>query len=170
LGVISLAAAIGICAAVTAWYFPRAGTKPLVHTGGLLILLIIATEVMGSYHQEPVLDQDRVVIAVAVQERQREILRKIEEKVRKSTPLSPEEQRELNETASLKLVTDAALLRGPIWPVFIAGAAFLYIWWLAIVTFDLTFVWHMYIRHSAAQRFLEQQVKEAKAIEVAGRA
>ena len=38
----------------------------------------------------------------------------------------------------------------PIWPVFIAGAGFLYLWWLGILVFDLAFMWHRYIRHSVA--------------------
>ena len=37
---------------------------------------------------------------------------------------------------------------GPIWPVILALCALLYLWWLAALLFDLTFVWHWYIRHS----------------------
>lgn len=37
---------------------------------------------------------------------------------------------------------------GPIWPVFLATVAFLYLWWLAALLFDLVFIWHLYIRHS----------------------
>jgi len=36
----------------------------------------------------------------------------------------------------------------PLWPVAMGGAAFLYLWWLAILVFDLAFVWHRYIRQS----------------------
>lgn len=38
----------------------------------------------------------------------------------------------------------------PVWPVVLAGFAFLYLWWLGILMFDLTFVWHRYIRRSVA--------------------
>ena len=38
----------------------------------------------------------------------------------------------------------------PIWPVVLAGLAFLYLWWLGILLFDLTFIWHRYIRRSVA--------------------
>ncbi|MDB5958380.1 MFS transporter [Ramlibacter sp.] len=41
---------------------------------------------------------------------------------------------------------DAAL-----WPLVLGGAAFLYLWWLGILVFDLSFVWHRYIRHAVAQ-------------------
>ena len=40
------------------------------------------------------------------------------------------------------------------WPLVMAGAAFLYLWWLGILTFDLAFVWHRYIRNSAATETL----------------
>lgn len=49
--------------------------------------------------------------------------------------------------------------RGPMWPVFLAGAGFLYLWWLSALIFDLTFVWHRYIRHSVAVTRLRELVK-----------
>jgi hypothetical protein len=49
--------------------------------------------------------------------------------------------------------------RGPMWPVFLAGAGFLYLWWLSALIFDLTFVWHRYIRHSVAVTRLHELVK-----------
>ena len=33
-----------------------------------------------------------------------------------------------------------------LWPVVGAGSLFLYLWWLAALVFDLSFVWHRYIR------------------------
>jgi hypothetical protein len=36
-----------------------------------------------------------------------------------------------------------------VWPVFLGVAGFFYLWWLAALLFDLVFVWHRYIRHSA---------------------
>lgn len=38
----------------------------------------------------------------------------------------------------------------PLWPLFLAAAAFLYLWWLAALVFDLVIVWHYYIRSSVA--------------------
>ena len=35
---------------------------------------------------------------------------------------------------------------GALWPVFLATAAFLYLWWLAALILDLTVTWHWYIR------------------------
>jgi hypothetical protein len=37
----------------------------------------------------------------------------------------------------------------PVWPVILAGAIFLYLWWLAAHVFDLIVVWQHYIRSSA---------------------
>src|SRR5215510_3929791 len=37
--------------------------------------------------------------------------------------------------------------RGPVWPVWLATAFALYLWQTVILTFDLVFVWHRYIRH-----------------------
>ena len=47
LGVISVAWTIGVMAAVTSLHDPEYGTRPLVHTGGLVLLLIIACIVLG---------------------------------------------------------------------------------------------------------------------------
>lgn len=38
----------------------------------------------------------------------------------------------------------------PAWPVALAGAAFLYLWWLGILVFDLAFIWHRYVRNAVA--------------------
>jgi hypothetical protein len=37
-----------------------------------------------------------------------------------------------------------------VWPVLLAGAGFVYVWWLGILLFDLSFMWHRYIRGSVA--------------------
>ena len=42
-----------------------------------------------------------------------------------------------------------------LWPVILAAAAFLYLWWLAAHLFDLVFVWHRYIRTSLANKILK---------------
>ena len=48
----------------------------------------------------------------------------------------------------------AADVQHPAWPLVLAGLAFLYLWWLGILLFDLAFVWHRYIRNSVAVRTL----------------
>jgi len=41
------------------------------------------------------------------------------------------------------------------------GAAFLYLWWLAALVFDLAFVWHRYIRKAMAERHLHRWKKRS---------
>jgi len=43
---------------------------------------------------------------------------------------------------------------GPVWPVVLAAAAFLYLWWLAALLLDLVFVWHVYIRQSKTVTYM----------------
>jgi hypothetical protein len=43
---------------------------------------------------------------------------------------------------------------GPLWPVAIAAVFFFYLWWLVILIFDLTFIWHRYIRTSDVMKIL----------------
>jgi hypothetical protein len=45
---------------------------------------------------------------------------------------------------------------GALWPVLFAAAAFLYLWWIAALLFDLVFVWHVYIRHANALRRMDE--------------
>jgi hypothetical protein len=45
---------------------------------------------------------------------------------------------------------------GPLWPVFIATVAFLYLWWLGSLLFDLSFVWHLYIRHERVLQRMDE--------------
>lgn len=36
----------------------------------------------------------------------------------------------------------------PVWSIVLAGLLFLCLWWLGILMFDLTFVWHRYVREA----------------------
>ena len=51
--------------------------------------------------------------------------------------------------------------QGPIWPVFLAGAAFLYLWWLGALLFDLVVVWHLYIRSSLINTHIRAMMSPA---------
>lgn len=44
--------------------------------------------------------------------------------------------------------------RPAVWPVLLGGAAFLYLWWLAALIFDLGFVWQRYIRNALSNKRL----------------
>lgn len=41
-------------------------------------------------------------------------------------------------------------------PVLIGSAAFIYLWWLAVLVFDLTFIWHQYIRNALALERMQE--------------
>jgi hypothetical protein len=48
---------------------------------------------------------------------------------------------------------------GPLWPVALALAGFLYLWWLTALLFDLVFVWHSYIRFSLINERMRSMAK-----------
>jgi hypothetical protein len=52
------------------------------------------------------------------------------------------------------LLRESPTEKGAVWPVFLATAAFLYLWWLAALLFDLVFVWHNQIRTAKAVKAL----------------
>ncbi len=177
LAVIAVAWLIGLRAWRVSWLYPSLGTKPLVHTGGLIILLIVATEF--AFHRtnlsaeeraavdSGLRDGDRVAIARAVADEIQEAFSRITGVYRDREPArqgrNPDadlasDRRLVRDASGMQIVADAALDEGPVWPVVIAGAAYLYLWWLAIVLFDLTFVWHVYIRWAGAQRFVDTQL------------
>lgn len=57
----------------------------------------------------------------------------------------------------------------PVWPLALAGLAFIYLWWLGMTLFDLAFVWHRYIRRAIAQKSMAQwQGGVAPAVEPPG--
>lgn len=47
-----------------------------------------------------------------------------------------------------------------VWPILLGGAAFFYLWWLAALLFDLTLVWHYYMRWAAVADHLRTNMKE----------
>ena len=50
------------------------------------------------------------------------------------------------------------------WPVALAGALFFYLWWLGILLFDLSFIWHRYVREAVFVQTLRswRHQKDAK--------
>jgi hypothetical protein len=57
---------------------------------------------------------------------------------------------------TLQKVQPALTTHPSIWPVVLAGTAFLYLWWLATLLFDLGFVWQRYVRRSVVNDRLLQ--------------
>jgi glucose-6-phosphate-specific signal transduction histidine kinase len=52
----------------------------------------------------------------------------------------------------LALLKDDTTGEASLAPVLLALAGFLYLWWVAILLFDLIFVWHRYIRFGVAAK------------------
>lgn len=71
----------------------------------------------------------------------------------RAQPVSAAEFAQMLDDPRLKLVT----VHPPIWPVVLASAAFLYLWWLGALIFDLSFVWQRYIRNAV----LAHRIREA---------
>ncbi len=189
LEVILIAMAIGVAAWQVSWHYPRVGTKPLVHTGGLIILMVVVTQCL-SYSRtysdrhlalinEGLSKSDRLAVAYAVEYKVEAAFRKLAAGIRvpaagdrvasdgasggaggaPSGCCDTPEEKEVRDAAEMESVVAAAFDEGPIWPVFLAGPAFLYLWWLAILVFDLTFVWHLYIRWSEGEKTIRRRLR-----------
>lgn len=52
-----------------------------------------------------------------------------------------------------------------LWPMFLATAGFLYLWWLAALIFDMAVVWHYYIRNSQTSQRLRELYQTGKSVE-----
>jgi hypothetical protein len=53
-----------------------------------------------------------------------------------------------------------------LWPVLLGSAAFLYLWWLATLLFDLSVVWHSYVRWSRTADTMREMIPKPEASSV----
>ncbi|MEJ7637540.1 MAG: hypothetical protein WKF75_05985 [Singulisphaera sp.] len=167
---ISLAALVGVLAWILSRSYPGLGLKPLIHTGGLVILLIVTSRISaqrGSFSAQrgpsAIVENFEKVAKLERREALKELRR---------WPVPPDaDLQTIKRTmpkdrihTAMEAASEAAWAEesfrggpvgGPVWPVVLAGLAFLYLWWLAALTFDLTFIWHSFIRHQAAQEYLK---------------
>lgn len=110
---VTLAAAFSVIAWQLSREYPSLGMKPLIYSGGAVILLIVWVTIASL--------RDKVGMAV------------------NSEP------------------------NAPVWPVMLAFPAFLYLWWLSALIFDLAFFWHRYVRHAVGLRTLNEVVGSTSA-------
>jgi hypothetical protein len=169
---IGLAFVVGIVSWVLGRSYTGLGLKPLIYTGSLVILILVALRVREADTEEA---SARGPVGVAAASRAEAAVELWAATLREADAADaaglrePAAQARRRATEALEALraavsaTDApqAAANGPIWPVVLAGLAFFYLWWLAALTFDLTFVWHRYIHHSAAQEYLESTVSPA---------
>jgi hypothetical protein len=186
---VALACAISLIAWRLSRNYPSLGMKPLIHTGGLLILVIVASSIgsrqsqsqVAKHLQEKLVDPERNTVIRLFDEAQREsnqASRLQERAEQEADPRAKQAKqaeaqkartraKKAQEEADAKVSRVAELDRqadvfsgdGPIWPVVLAGLLFLYLWWLAALLFDLTFVWHRYIRHAVGLDRLKEMIE-----------
>src|SRR5262249_17722516 len=144
----------------------RVGLKPLLNTGALVIAAIIATEI--THNRSLRRPDDQRNVALEVEKRVDKLVRRLAankqliaadpKKDANTKKFLDEVRADINDTAAMISLSEAAPASGPIWPVVLAGAAFLYLWWLAALTFDLSFVWHLYIRYDGARNYVRDRL------------
>ncbi len=60
------------------------------------------------------------------------------------------------ELAKSNGTNEATAKATPVWPAVLGSLGFMYLWWLGILLFDLTFIWNKYIRQAAAIKALRR--------------
>ena len=120
------------------------GMRPLIFCGAVALVLVVACQMFPRGLGPDLTAQDGRPI----------VLSPLEAQLVKETRLTSNELRAMmiargtNWGETLKKVQPILAIQPPAWPVVLAGALFLYLWWFATLLFDLAFVWHRCIRRS----------------------
>jgi hypothetical protein len=126
--------------------------RPLLICGGVLIAGLVISQLRTQTSR--LSDEDRREIA------ERYVRRKSMElqRTRRGEAIDRATLAGLERDGEERAAQFAVLIqpRSPMWPVVLSGAAFLYLWWLAALIFDLGFVWQRYVRQSSTLTRLEQ--------------
>lgn len=131
------------------WFWK--GMRPLILCGAFAVALIVASQL---YPQDFGLDTKLTADeAKALTQEQRDIIKAAGFDRKELDQLFKAKPERLDRIARVKpfLTTPP-----PVWPVLLAAAGFLYLWWLATLIFDLAFVWQRYIRRSVANQRLRE--------------
>lgn len=130
------------------WF--RKGMRPLIFFGAAAILLLVVAQVLPH----------SALTATERSKLSREEVKLIDKahlnRLDLNVLLWPKGPFENPGLKAIKTVTEVLAAHPPAWPVLLSGAAFLYIWWLAALIFDLAFVWQRYVRNSLALDRLKQ--------------
>jgi hypothetical protein len=121
------------------------GMRPLIISGGLALGAIIGYQMMHPVGELSEANHQYLKTKYAngrIRQLERTLPRPLPDTMVETAPgVQPQGDR-------VKAV-EALLKPNPsTWPVLLAGAACLYLWWLAALVFDLSFVWHRYVRRS----------------------
>jgi multidrug transporter EmrE-like cation transporter len=117
----------------TRWF--RRGMRPLIACGAVGITLLVLYQM---FHRPPALSKLEEV------QMTRRFINNPELKLN-------DLENEAVRAAHLKAahIKELVRMKPPIWPVILFGGIFLYLWWFSALLFDLSFVWHHYIREGA---------------------
>ena len=118
--------------------------RPLIFFGAVTILLLVVAQVLP--HSALTNDERRQIPPEETKQIDKAHLNRLDLNVlfwREGTFKDPGPR-------EVKTVTQVLAAHPPVWPVLLSGAAFLYLWWLAALIFDLAFVWQRYVRNSVA--------------------
>jgi len=118
--------------------FFRRGMRPLIFSGAIAVSLLIAVQVWHENKHPSTITQTEKNTAMSAFLGTTNLA---------SVSTNSPEWR----TAEARLGEIERLLQPhpPLWPVVLSGLAFLYLWWLAGLLFDLAFIWQKYIRDSS---------------------
>jgi hypothetical protein len=147
LGLVVLSAGLGDCDRQKRWLFK--GMRPLILFGAAAVSFIVFFQL-----REKTFDEFSIPPKYSnnLSEDQKQLIAQ--------SGLTPQELSQVIESKkgdwfeTLKKVQPILVTQPPLWPVILASIAFLYLWWLATLIFDLAFVWHRYIRQSVSNRRL----------------
>jgi hypothetical protein len=127
------------------------GMRPLMLCGIACVAIIVLLQIIPRQPGPPNFTEEQVNAF------RPEIIKAIQD-----ARLTPDELNQLvvtqgtNWMDTLQKAQPVLVSHPPIWPVLLAGGAFLYLWWLATLLFDLAFTWQRYVRRSVANDRLLQ--------------
>jgi hypothetical protein len=132
------------------WLFR--GMRPLILCGALAVLLIVIFQLapQNAGRQADLTPLERSSLSPD----QHRIIR--EARLTRDELNQVITARGTNWIATLAKVEPVLATHPPAWPVVVAGAVYLYLWWLATLIFDLAFIWQRYVRGSVTNDRLRE--------------
>jgi hypothetical protein len=128
------------------WF--RKGMRPLIFFGVVAIAGLIVGQVLP--HSDLTAEERRFLPEEEVQEIDSAHLNRADLNIL----LWPQGKLRDPGARQIKTVGRVLSARPSLWPMLLGGAAFLYLWWLAALIFDLGFVWQRYIRQALGHKRL----------------
>jgi hypothetical protein len=128
------------------WF--RKQMRPLLVSGGLVLATLVGY--LMTHPAEPLSAKERSNIVTEFSVQRHAV------KSRTTTPSVSTPNVDPVAEARVKELSELLQAHPPVWPVVLAAAAFMYLWWLAALIFDLAFVWQRYIRRAVMLEKLKE--------------